>query len=311
MPEPRLLHILRGYCCPVCSSNQYQGMAVSVRGPRAENQDNYLLVQPGGKAEYLLNEQAESRRITGWGKQWWRLLVADGMGGHRNGREVSEALVQLALAVRPVWDTSTLRHTLNALHQQLQARFGQLHDQHSPGTTLVWADVHVSGLVMLAHVGDSRLYHWQAVRQTWRQVTHDHTRQEFAWRTDAEAAGRSPAQEKGLAQAIGYGSYGVLPNTGGECLPAFSPRIRLDLAEEMLPHAHTHADVTRLSLQRGDALLLSTDGLWATPGQDTPALPPLAALDSPPSLDKLTRDILAAGGQDNTTAVLFKPKLPD
>ncbi|EIJ35242.1 protein serine/threonine phosphatase [Thiothrix nivea DSM 5205] len=306
MPERKLLHILRGYCCPVCAPNQYRGMAVSMRGPRAENQDNYLLVQPGGQAEWLVNEQLESRRITGWGNQWWRLLVADGMGGHRNGREVSEALVQLALEIRPVWEVSVLRQTLNHLHQQLLARFGQQHDQHSPGATLVWVDVHVSGLVMLAHVGDSRLYQWREGRQAWRQVTHDHTWQEFAWRVDAEAGSPLP-QEKGLAQAMGYGSYGVLANTDGARFPAFSPQLHLELAEEMLPHARAHADVTRLSLPPGDALLLSTDGLWATPGRDVPSLPSLNELDSSASLDTLAEDALAAGGRDNTTVVLLRP----
>lgn len=279
-----------------------------MRGPRTENQDNYLLIQPGGKAEYLLNEQAETRHLPGWGKQWWRLLVADGMGGHRNGREISEALVQLALDIPPVWKTGVLRQILYGLHQQLRDRFGQQHERHNPGTTLVWVDVHVSGLAMLAHVGDSRLYHWVAARQIWLPATYDHTYQEFGWRADAQAPDNLPMTPgQNLAQAMGYGSYGLQTAAEGQEPPLFSPHLRLDLAAEMLPHARSHADVACLHLCAGDALLLASDGLWAIPHQAEPALPALEQIDTATGLDKLVWDALAAEGRDNTTAVLFRP----
>lgn len=283
-------------------------MAVSMRGPRAENQDNYLLIQPGGRAEYLLHEQAETRHIPGWGKQWWRLLLADGMGGHHNGREISETMIQLALDIKPVWEPGTLRQKLYTLHQQLRESFAQQHEQHSPGTTLVWVDVHISGLAVMAHVGDSRLYHWSAIQRTWRQATHDHTYQEFDWRVNtASPDSQSATSRPGLAQAMGYGSYGLLVDADGQRSPMFSPHLRLDLAQEMLPHARSHADIMRLRLQAGDALLLASDGLWATPQQTEPLLPPLNMLDTATGLDKLVWDTLAAEGRDNTTAVLLRP----
>lgn len=294
---------------PVFGCKHYQGLVTSQRGPRPENQDNYLLIKSGGEAHYLLDEQPQSRTIKGWGKHWWRLLVADGMGGHRDGRQISEALVQQALNVRPQYDPIHLREQVFKLHAALQQQFRKEGDRHNPGSTLLWVDVHVSGLATIAHVGDSRLFHWSATDEEWQQLTHDHTQQEFDWRSadTAYVMGQEPTgKQHGLAQAVGYGSFGLLTNADGHRPLEFSTALRLDLVAELPPHASDHADVFSLQLQKGDALLLASDGLWSAPEQvGEPQLPPPQELVSATALDKLVWDILAADGRDNTTVVML------
>lgn len=277
---------------------RYQAIAVSRRGPRVENQDNYLLIRPDGYAHYLQNQQAQQTQCAAWPSQYWRLVLADGMGGHLQGREIAEALVQQLLGVAPQQQAAVLRQAVMQLHRDLQNNFMQPEQHLSPGTTLLWADVDIYGHASLAYVGDSRLFHWQAAQQQWQQLSHDHNHAELQWRQSGELQQHDP--RLGLAQAVGVGSWQY---TDAYSYPQFVQQLQLALVEDLPVYAQQHADVWCCQLQDGDALLLASDGLWASkPVLD---LPDIDVLGSQQGLSGFVQQVLAAGGRDNVTALLL------
>lgn len=317
MAERSVLKSLQDWLFPAFDTSKCQYLAASMKGPRQENQDNYLMLAPGGIGNCLINEQFQSLKITHWGDQWYRFAVADGMGGHRNGREVAEALIQALPTIKPQKNPALLREAVYSLHRQLMQNF-VTDDEHSPGTTLTLVDVHISGLALVAHVGDSRLYHWKKGNHGnhhWQQLTYDHTQAEFDWRSsqyEEDIYWQQPTaadKRHTIAQAMGYGSYGLLVNADGHRPLQFADELRLDMVQDLPPHAQAHADVFSLRLQTGDALLLATDGLWSIPDTDGPHLPSPSMLDSQTALERLLWDVLAAESRDNTTAVLYRSLL--
>ena len=308
---------LRDWLRPAFGITACQYFAASMKGPRKENQDNYLMLSPEGIGECLSNGQVKLLAIPQWDKQWYRFAVADGMGGHQQGREIAEALVLALPTIKPQPDPLILRAALYELHRQLMRDFAT-DDDHSPGTTLTLVDLHLSGSAVVAHVGDSRLYHWKkgnGSNRYWQQLTHDHTQAEFEWRSSQHeecSYWQQPTatdKQHAVAQAVGYGSYGLLTDTNGHRPLQFSDELRLDVIQDLPPHAQQHADIFALRLQPGDALLLATDGLWAMPDADCPHLPSPNTFDNQAALEKLIWDALAANGRDNTTAVLCRSLL--
>ncbi len=61
--------------------------------PRLENQDNFLLIDATGKAQFLREQERQQHLVAGWPAGHVRLAVLDGMGGHGRGREAAEAVV--------------------------------------------------------------------------------------------------------------------------------------------------------------------------------------------------------------------------
>lgn len=282
-------------------------IAASEKGNvREENQDNYLLVTPSGKAQYLHNENETDGKHQSWKDNVYRLAVADGMGGHKGGREISEALIQQLLQLKPQKSPQKLKEKLTTIHYQLQESFTQEHDK-SPGTTLVMADVYESGTAIIANIGDSRAYLWRD--NSWKCITYDQTLTEYDWR-DGELDDEdynSTDKSNSLSQAIGYGSYGLIKDDNG-----FKPRqanryLRLDLVEDLPEDKQTHADIFKIKLQKGDALLLASDGLWGAVKEDeTFKLPhPERLINAEDLLGYFWKEVLEKGGTDNITMVML------
>jgi PPM family protein phosphatase len=239
----------------------------SVKGSRNRNEDNYLVITPsedGATACWLDNEQLTSRKLDGWPSGFARMAVADGMGGHAGGREIAQAAVEGLMNAPPVRSVVEMYAIVQKVHSQLYERFAT-NDEHSPGTTLLVADQRLdSGLGILAHIGDSRAY--ELADGQVKQLTHDHTYEEFDWR---EGDISRQEYEKGLqrsandvVQALGHGSFGLIREKDGYRPNRFDRRIRLDLRQDLPPNLAKHADVIQFRLSRGKALMLATDGLW-------------------------------------------------
>lgn len=204
-------------------------------------------------------------------------IVADGMGGHAGGQEASWiATKTIQSYLDEHWDSTQESKTLleTAFHKANEAI---LKDQ---GTHPERSDMGTTAVVLVfrqqeswvAHVGDSRLYRLSASKLD--QITDDHT-----WVAKARKAGTLTA-----LQAKMHPWRHML----SQCLG------REDLAQ---------VEINSLEVQKGDRLLLCSDGL-------TEELPEakIAQLLEYPLCDKAASALVEAakenGGRDNITVVL-------
>lgn len=168
------------------------------------------------------------------------LVVCDGMGGHIGGEIAAHITVRLFLErfqneAKPVLASPVvfLQRSLQAAHTALSEYAQRFRLADTPRTTCV-ACVVQDEAAFWAHAGDSRLYHVRKGKLIAR--TRDHSKVQYLLDnqmiTPAEAA-MHPDRHK------------VFSCLGGGVEPTidFSPRVPLD---------------------RGDILLMCTDGLWAS-----------------------------------------------
>lgn len=288
----------------------WQCNAKSHIGPRPENQDNYVQIWPDGIARYQRAGERTPTAVTGWSRDFYRIAVADGMGGHLHGREVAEDLMLalLALPAQVRFDPLALRDSLYGIHKQLMDKYHQLAGSRKPGSTLVMADVNrISGQVLLAHVGDSRAYVWRKGALVPEALTWDHNSSEFDWRESVLEDPNTPLpvmeKSNAVSQAMGFGSYGLIMRDG------YRPRqlsasLRLDVADDLPAVACNHADICSFFLEKGDVLLLATDGLWSGSAEDFLwPIPPAIPDNLPGYVEALVEKAVSVGGNDNVTVV--------
>jgi PPM family protein phosphatase len=239
------------------AGNPLELAAVSDGGPvRAENQDVVSL--------------ASLRQATGCA-----MALADGMGGHPDGRLAAELAVAAAL--------THLRGTTDPPGQLVEAvRLANLAIREraepdarglSPGTTLVAAAV-FGARATVANVGDSRAYLVRAGRAV--QLTVDHS-----WVAEQVRAGLLSPEEASRH-------------------PRRSRITRALLGEPVDP------DLFEVNLRPRDQLLLCSDGLWDVlgPEQIAATLDPAAPLDV--SVAALVDAALTAGSTDNVSAAVCR-----
>ena len=228
---------------------------------RQENQDAFGLFPPNGRGD-------EPEQL---------FLVADGMGGHEDGRRAS----QTALAV--ISDVY-FRQPSRAPQDRLAAAFRAANDgiqRASPeatgleqaGTTCT-ALALSGGHLYVAHVGDSRAYRIRA--DGVEPLTTDHTLVEELRRDgvlSAEEARRHPRRNV-LNRALGL-----------------APDVEVDVARVGAPAP-------------GEAYLLCTDGI----AKVTPDELRAAALGRAPqdACEHLTTLANERGGRDNATVVIVR-----
>lgn len=202
-------------------------------------------------------------------------IVADGMGGYAAGEVASRLLVetvkQVLQATTPPWDEEVLRRAVE------EANTAILHEaRKSPacegmGTTATLVDYSDGAIAVWAHVGDSRLYLLRDGEL--RQITRDHSYVEDLVENGTitkEEARRHPKKNV-LTRAVGV-------------------------------EAHVDVDAGRFALQKGDVLLLATDGLTNMVDDATLAQLLEGHPDDPAyAVGAAAND---AGGRDNITAVV-------
>ena len=226
---------------------------------------------------------------------------------------MAEAVIESLLDLPALLEPWVLREELFQRHHQLLERFSDGLDPGRPGSTLVLADVNAdNGHVVVATVGDSRALLWR--NGMWRCLTYDHTEEEFDLRAgeldDTSWLEASRRNNNMLAQAMGYGSFGLIPNQQGFRPPVQSTQLRLDLAEDLPGKIEDHADLFTLRLKRGDALLLASDGLWSNSINLLGRLPPPKS-DSEAELERYLEQLIddainGQGGSDNVTVALVQ-----
>ena len=249
--------------------NARPGIAVAsltdIGRQRGDNEDSYLYWEPASDEEF-----ERKGRLA---------IVADGMGGYEGGLEASRLAVQ---TVREVYDQAfrdtpqaALLRAFSAAHERIQ-NYAEQHPQfYGMGTTCT-AFVLRDRQVYFAHIGDSRLY---LVRGTGiSQLTRDHS---YVGRLVASGIVRSEDAETHpqrhiLTAALGVGE-GSLADSGEQ----------------------------ELNLEKGDALVLCTDGLWSLVSEQE--LAKVIQRNGPSeSCDALVTMALARGGADNITVQVLR-----
>ena len=212
-----------------------------------------------------------------FGHQDTTFAVADGMGGLNGGGEASESAIQ-AVFTRG----STLgegaplaewKSMIRLVNRDVRARMRDM-GYTKAGSTLTMATVEPDRVVV-AHVGDSRLYELQT--GILRQRTVDHN-----LRNELASIGRDPdsAAARGLPLA-GLTSYIGQPD------------------EDL------RIDVFAWSPGRGTRLLLCSDGIHGYVKQDAIA-EVVAGYPPEDAAEHLTRRADASGGRDNATAIVVE-----
>ena len=232
---------------------------------RTNNEDSYLYWEPDSDEEFR-----RKGRLA---------IVADGMGGYEGGQEASRVAVE---TVRHVYDNDfvddaqlTLIAAFESAHQNIQ-RYALEHPQfYGMGTTCTALSI-IDRHLYFAHVGDSRLY---LVRgETISRLTRDHS---YVGRLVETGIVRSQdaelhPQRHILTAALGSG-------------------------KDVIPHVPEQP----LLLEKGDTLVLCTDGLW---GQVPDAELARVVQTNAPSdaCMRLVRIALEHGGPDNITVLILR-----
>lgn len=281
---------------------------------RAENQDNFLLIDGAGTARFLFEQTERTLQVARWTPGHVRVAVLDGMGGHGHGREAAEAVVAGLLAMAPATDLATLSRQLDHLHARLQAQFAAGPEpEPRPGTTLTMLDIPPDGPALLYHVGDSRLYRIGAGQVDVLTVDHvpattfamEGLLSEREWWQQVHGEHRPQ-----IAQAF------ILGNAFDDPLQLSDPLFAL--TEAQLPPFLRHLPDRRpLALEPGAAYVLASDGFWSCSD-------PLGLLAHWPDLlseqedaDGMAQALMAAMDTyppgflypDNLTVVVIRPLL--
>ena len=277
---------------------------------RAENQDNFLVIDGAGRASWLSSGLPQSRQIDGWPPGQLRLAVMDGMGGHGHGREAAEGVAAGLLAIPACADLERLTRHLDSLHAQLQKRFDDLHEAGPrPGTTLTMLEIAPSGAALLWHAGDSRLY--EITGQDARPLTVDHvpaTVLAIAGLLDEDTWWRQVhgSHAPQIAQAFILGNTLLNPAHLDDRLVALD-------ASTLPSWLRALPDRRAVQLRQDATYLLATDGFWSCsdPAEFVARWPRVfAASDVQAGLDALFAEIATrppVGLQpDNLTAIVLR-----
>lgn len=211
-------------------------------------------------------------------------MVADGMGGHNAGEVASQTAVDV---IKEYFNEEILRemekdqdsiqdHLAKAVltaHLSI-LKMGQKEPAcHGMGTTMVLCygrgrDLHI------AHVGDSRAY---LINDTILQLTQDHS-------TVAEMvrAGRMKPEE------------------------VHDSPLRSQLSQALGAHFPIQPEYNRYILEKGDLVLLCSDGLWDMIEDEEIYETVMKSTSLEVAGQKLIGNANTAGGEDNITVVLYR-----
>ncbi|MEM1128490.1 MAG: PP2C family serine/threonine-protein phosphatase [Bacteroidota bacterium] len=203
-------------------------------------------------------------------------IVADGMGGHQDGREASQLAVS-GISTAFFEASGPIGTRLQAgyayANERIQAYAQQHHSVSKMGTTCTTLAL-AQGQLYLAHVGDSRAYRFR--NGSLQQLSRDHTLvaqlQEEGVITEEEAA--SHPRRNVLVRALGT-----------------MPEVEVDVIE-LGP------------VQSGETYLLCSDGLSRIQPAELKQI--VQTLAPEEASKRLTERANEYGGHDNSTAVIVR-----
>jgi protein phosphatase len=205
-------------------------------------------------------------------------VVADGLGGHNAGEVASSSAV--ARLGEEYFSPSNHTRIEPALRQAVQAANLRIHEltaqhpeYHSMETTL--SAVAIAGAqAYVAHVGDTRIYHWREGALT--QLTADHS----------EAAELVRMRILKPERVRDHPGRNTLTRT---------------LGSRLIPRP----DYLRRPIQAGDRFVLCTDGLWSEM-DDAEIAEVVGDLTPASACRELLERALARDSHDNVTAQVIR-----
>ena len=208
------------------------------------------------------------------------VAVADGLGGHPGGDLASAVAVESLHSSGATADPDSLRGAFVEAHLDVQQRAAEEPELAEMSTTMCALALDPAGRLVLANVGDSRIYRLSGGRMT--QVTWDHN-----WANEYMRMGMSPATARRMKEA------GSLSRVIG----AFPEPCEVD--------------IWTFDAGGGDRYLLASDGLTRElPDGDIAAL--LAAGDPPgATAGELVEAANDRGGNDNITVIVADVVAPE
>ena len=254
---------------------------------RPRNEDHFLLARVGRYFDTLATSLPDGDMPVHTEDVGHVLVVADGMGGHAAGEFASRLtiieMVRMALEL-PDWilhldeatrgpATARSEQRVAKAHEVLLAESAREPDLAGMGST-VTAARNMGRILQIAHAGDSRAYLLRSGRLM--RLTRDHTYVQMlvdAGAMSPEAAAQS-RQRHILLNAVG----GV--------------------------NDDVRVDVDHVPLERGDRLLICSDGLSDPLHDDVIGKLLGAAASAEQACRDLVELALDAGGRDNITAAV-------
>ncbi len=273
--QTRPLDPPKTYSTPYPSRRLKYGIASDVGRVRNNNQDGSLTL-------------ITTTEVTGNPPAVGLFVVADGMGGHKDGEHASAVTVQTLAhyvvdqIILPQLEsremTSDQKTIPEVLVEAMEAANDAVQAQVPNGGTTATCAVIRGDLAYIAHVGDTRAY--LITEGNMELITRDHSLvrrlQELGQLTDEEA--EAHPQRNVLYRAIGQGDT-----------------LEVDAATRRLPP--------------NARLLLCSDGLWGVIGDERMARILADCADPQEACDRLVSAANESGGPDNITVIVVQ--MPD
>jgi protein phosphatase len=199
------------------------------------------------------------------------VAVADGMGGHRGG-DVASATALEALRAS-VTSGHPVREAIEAANLAVYEKAATDPALYGMGTTLTAGTLVSGGTVLIGHVGDSRAYLWHDGKLSRVTADHSHVAELVReGRITEEEAAVHPMRSV-ITRALGIDDT-------------------IDV------------DVYPVQLDRGDLLLLCSDGLTGMVHEEEIAAALRREPDPARAAERLVDMANAAGGEDNVTVIV-------
>jgi protein phosphatase len=214
----------------------------------------------------------ENEDSIGWDEERKLWFVADGMGGHVNGRTASETVCKSLLESAP---EKTTEEQIVGAHEAIIAAANEDQSLSGMGSTIVVAKL-ADNLAEISWVGDSRAYLWR--RNGLLQISRDHSFHELLRAQNILTEEQIRADPRGnlVTQTLGL----------GDPMPS----------------------ITEVALRFGDWILLCSDGLNGEL-EDARIAEILASSDNvQAAVDDLVDAAITNGGRDNTSVIIIEFK---
>ena len=200
-------------------------------------------------------------------------LVADGMGGHPGGEIAANVVAGMVPAAFTGQSVDEREAAVRAANWAIRERAVAQSGLEGMGTTICAAGLLTTGQVALVNVGDSRAYLWH--EGALNQLTQDHS-------LTAELIERGELRAEEAAQ---HPYYGILTRALG---------VGTDV----------EIDRTTLAVERGDRIVVCSDGLFNELSGDEIASAMAGGGNVAAIVDNLIESAITHGGRDNVSVVV-------